>query len=910
MLPKPASCGGCPLHTQGMGWLSAEEWGPQAEVLLVGDALDEAGAKRAKPFAGAAGMTLFQTLAKEGMRREQFGLVETLWCRPPKGKTLGMPWLGEAVNACAPNVDATLARRRPKVILALGQVAANRLLLQPQGTYTIDALKGYWEWSDIYQAWVGATYHPAHIMRGNWKFTQVWLYDFIRALEIAQKGYHHQWPEVLEDPPPGEWQQWADAALARGGRLALDIETPRKGDMDEDTLTVYAPETIFRIGFALPGMTAVSVPWSAPYYRGIERLLHASLVKLIWNAPFDQGRLREAGVELGGEVRDVMYLWHSYQPDLPKKLGFVAPHLFPSLPRWKQLSHQRPAYYNGVDCVVLSETERVLEKRMSAPLLAFHYRHVYGTVSALEKMTAAGLQIDRTRQLEAIAYLSAEMERYVQEMQAVIPEALLGVTPKEGYVKPPADTTGLVQRDFHATWKVCAMCGMVNPVKSHFKLFKRKANTPCAGAFAIPLTGARTRWCKLTPFTPSNTQMVRYAAWAGHATISPRDRRREEDEEAATFDEMALQQLVRKYPADPLYPIVLKYRKAEKLRGYVGKVDAEGRILGGFPVHADGAIHPLFNTNPSTMRWASKEPNGNQFPRPEEEGSTLVRRCIVAREGRELGEVDFSGIEAVLVGYFARSERYVRLCRLGVHDFVNIHNLIHLGKWTEEPNLAWSDGDLKQMFGEAKKRFPLERNAAKKTVHSGNYGITPRGLYLREPAIYASPKDAERLLSLYLKDLFPEIPQWQWETLREAKKEKRLTTVWGNSHWFHRPLKWVKDRQTGQWEEVWGEDAERALAFRPQSTAAGILKEAILTLWEERPEVADYLRLPNHDALLTEHPTWMREYVMGTLVEIMQRPLARLPLPWAEGSLQILTEGKVGPDWATMTTWHPSGNGG
>lgn len=904
MLKKPASCEGCALHSLGMGWMGVEEWGPKAEVLLVGEALGEAEAHKAQPFIGAAGMAMFQTLAKEGLHREQFGIANTVWCRPPKNKLVGMPWEKGAVEHCAPHLDVAIKRRAPKVILALGATAANRLLLQPPGTHTLESLKGYWEWSEIYHAWVGATYHPSYIMRGNWKLTQVWLYDFLRALEISRRGYHHQWPEVLEDPPPGEWGQWVEGALARGGHLALDIETPRKGEVDEDTLEVYAPETIFRIGFALPGTTAVSVPWTAPYYRGIERLLTSGLVKLIWNAAFDQSRLREAGVVLGGEVRDVMYLWHTYQPDLPKKLGFVAPHLFPFLPRWKHMGHTRPAYYNGVDCVVLSDTERVLEKKMAGPLRAFHYRHVYGTVEALERMTTAGLKIDQERQREAITFLAGKLGELTGRMQAVVPDSLRGFEPKEGYkLRPPTEKEGLVQHPFKGKWKVCSVCGVRGPKKDHFKVYKKKPNTPCAGAEALTVEGEEVRWVRLVPFTPSNVQMKGYAEWAGHTTIAPRDKRREEDEEAATFDEMALQQLVRKYPDDPLYPLVLEYRKFEKLQGYVGRVNGEGRIVGGFPVHADGAIHPLFNTNPSTMRWASKEPNGNQFPRPEEEGSTLVRRCIVAREGRELGEVDFSGIEAVLVGYFARSERYVRLCRLGVHDFVNIHNLIHLGKWSEEPNLAWSDGDLKAMFGEAKKRFPIERNAAKKTVHSGNYGITPRGLYLREPSIYSSPKDAERLLSLYLKDLFPEIPQWQWETLREAKKEKRLTTVWGNHHWFHRPLKWVKDARTGKWEEVWGEDAERALAFRPQSTAAGILKEAILTLWAERPEVADFLRLPNHDALLTEHPKWMREYVMGALVEVMQRPIPQLPLPWGDGVLQILTEGKVGDDWAAMEKW-------
>lgn len=283
----------------------------------------------------------------------------------------------------------------------------------------------------------------------------------------------------------------------------------------------------------------------------------------------------------------------------------------------------------------------------------------------------------------------------------------------------------------------------------------------------------------------------------------------------------------------------------------------------------------------------------------------MVRRCVVAPPGMRLVELDFSGIEAVLVGYFAKSERYVRLCRLGIHDFVNCHNLRRLGEISEVPELAWSDGDLKTMFKEMKARFPLHRNAAKKTVHSGNYGITPKGLFLREPDIYGSIENAKALLTLYF-DLFPELKDWQEATIEEASKSRYLNTVWGNRHWFWRAKSWRKTKD-GEWAGKWGEEAERVLAMRPQSTAAGILKEAILNLKDEYREVHDRLVLPNHDALLAVCADTDEALAdtFNAMRAIMERPIDRLPLPWNPSeNLRIGIEGKWGYDWADMQEVH------
>lgn len=913
MNPKPATCKPCPLYTLGEGFMPKPEWHPTSRVLLVGEALGEEEAKSGTPFKGRAGLAMAQTLARDGMLREFFGFENTLRCRPPKNKLIGEPYEAEAIVACRQYSDATIAALQPKVIVALGSTALNRLHHLPPRTLSIEKCRGYWEFSTTYNAWLGATYHPAYLMRGNWKLTPIFLHDIRTALKIEQEGYAYDEIGVLEDPLPSEFLGWVSQALQRPD-LDLDIETPYKQKGEEDTLETLNVEPIIRISFKAEGLPAVSVPFTAPYIGGINQLLTSAQVKWIWNKAFDKRKLRDAGYPLGGETRDAMYAWHALHSDLPKKLETVSSLLIPGLRRWKHLSNERPAYYSGVDSEVLhrNRVSTVRQLRV-AGLWPFYQRHVLDLEPSLEMMSDRGLLVDTGRRQEAATWLEQRLGETQRAMEEVLPAALRQYEPKAGYVRDPEDTREMVRIQVQAKVKVCSACGAVGVTKTGHTSRKTIASgdgsrhpNPCHNAPIEERLRTVERWARRDWFTPSNKRMTGYAQFHKHKLVLKIEKGDQAEDGRPTFNEEAVREMMRNYPKDPLYPLILQYRGFEKLIGYTGTWNAQtSTFVGGWPVWKDNCLHPVFNSNPSTFRLASSEPNVNQIPRPETEGARMVRRCIVAPPGMRLVELDFSGIEAVLVGYFAKSERYVRLCRLGIHDFVNCHNLRRLGEISETPELAWSDSDLKAMFKEMKARFPLHRNAAKKTVHSGNYGITPKGLFLREPDIYGSIENAKALLTLYF-DLFPELKVWQESTIEEAAKNRYLNTVWGNRHWFWRAKSWRKTKG-GEWAGKWGEEAERVLAMRPQSTAAGILKEAILNLKAEHREVHDRLVLPNHDALLAvcADTDEALSDTFNAMRAIMERPIDRLPLPWNPSeNLRIGIEGKWGYDWADMQEVH------
>jgi uracil-DNA glycosylase family 4 len=148
-----AACGLCKQRKQavfGAGntaadWLFVGE-GPGADEDELGD-----------PFVGQAGKLLDSMLAAIGIARgREVYIANVVKCRPPGNRT---PTLEEA-QACAPFLDRQIAMIRPKLIVALGKTAAQRLL----GTEaSLASLRGrVHRYGDIPLV---VTYHPAYLLR-------------------------------------------------------------------------------------------------------------------------------------------------------------------------------------------------------------------------------------------------------------------------------------------------------------------------------------------------------------------------------------------------------------------------------------------------------------------------------------------------------------------------------------------------------------------------------------------------------------------------------------------------------------------------------------------------------------------------------------------------------------------------
>lgn len=264
------------------------------------------------------------------------------------------------------------------------------------------------------------------------------------------------------------------------------------------------------------------------------------------------------------------------------------------------------------------------------------------------------------------------------------------------------------------------------------------------------------------------------------------------------------------------------------------------------------------------------------------------KTCIVARPGHRILKRDFGGIEAVLTGYFSKDPEYMRLALLGVHTYRCAQ---YLG---EAPDLGLSDEDLGKALKTLKKKYDVLKEGEssslyqrfKKINHMGNYKAGAKEMFDKSPGVFNNLDEVKKLNAFFIKSS-PLRSKW-WKTVEfRCMKEHRIVTPFMYNRWF--------------WDMP--ADLTKAVAMEPQSTAAAIIKEAMLTI--DATDNGDYMVLQVHDELVFDLPiapgsclccpentkTWEERDVEIQL--IMEAPIKCL------GDLVIHTEPSGGPNYAS-----------
>ena len=926
MIPKPSSCTGCPLYEGPFGskqGFSKPDGGFKKGVLLVAEALGENELEAGVPLIGKAGHYLFNALKRIGLDREDFRLFNAVACRPPNNKLAGMPYEAKAIECCAPNLDRVIEQSREDakaaglnlVIMTLGKTAFKRVI----GATEKDAIMRedylcYPFWSPRYNAWVIAADHPSYLMRGNHHLISVLQFAAQRAVDIARDGLKLDEPEYLLDPEPAIFKTWMDGyfdCLTRDEStvLSYDIETPMKQGEDEEKVDKEDDEdmTILRVSFCYRPGNAVSIPWQSQHMPYVSQLFGANGAKVGWNNQnYDDPRIR-AKMPLNGVSIDAMLAWHVLNSALPKGLGFVTPFYVQNTQMWKHLSEAKPAFYNAKDAdMALRNFIGIRNDLKDNNLWHVFDRHVIELNKLFAFMSANGVQLDREARKAAEERLQTLLNETQERIDTVVP---IRAKPLKVYKKTPKDTTGLIQVDGVSTIKVCPNCLATRVDAKHFKSIGKKRlkageeENLCVGLKPVKKEVLDSLWAKVEPFALSKVSLERYQEVVGHHPIvDPKEKK-------VTFDEKAMMRLVKRYKDDPLYPEVGQFRKYQKLLStYIGVTEENG-IRGGLPTDKDGIIHTTFTHNPSTLRSASQRPNLQNLPRGGDELSALIRNLIVARPGHVFLARDYSGIEAVLVGYLAPDPGYMRLARHDVHSFYTAYALHELDPKrvlaNDLPLLGWDDAKLFSRLAEIKKEFKEERNALyKHLVHGANFMQGPRGAaekILNETGREFPVTLVKKVMDIYF-DLFPAIKKWHASTLAQTDRDGYIRNPFGYVHRFYRVYEWEKIGT--QWQKEPGPDANKVIAFGPQSSAAGIIKEAMLRMFQNHYEaVGQYIRLLIHDEVFTEVPEDKVDEIDALMQLEMERPISCMPMmpEWNMGdNLIILTEAKKGPRWGEM----------
>jgi uracil-DNA glycosylase family 4 len=138
---------------------------PAARLMFVGEAPGRDEDLQGEPFVGRAGQLLTKIIEAMGLTREQVYITNVILCRPPANR-LPEP---DEVATCQPFLRQRIAAVRPKVIVALGSLAAQTLLGTNRG---ITALRGRFHDAGHYR--VMPTFHPAYLLRNPAAKREVW----------------------------------------------------------------------------------------------------------------------------------------------------------------------------------------------------------------------------------------------------------------------------------------------------------------------------------------------------------------------------------------------------------------------------------------------------------------------------------------------------------------------------------------------------------------------------------------------------------------------------------------------------------------------------------------------------------------------------------------------------------------
>ncbi len=168
-------CRACGLHRNRNQPVPGE--GPcPCEIMIVGEAPGREEDLEGRPFVGAAGRLLEKMLAAIGLERSQVYITNVVKCRPPGNRTPQE----EEMQACRPYLARQIRLIKPRVILALGNVAARSLLLTRR---SLSELRG--KVHRLEDIRVVASYHPAYLLRNPSAKRAAWedLQLFRRLLE-------------------------------------------------------------------------------------------------------------------------------------------------------------------------------------------------------------------------------------------------------------------------------------------------------------------------------------------------------------------------------------------------------------------------------------------------------------------------------------------------------------------------------------------------------------------------------------------------------------------------------------------------------------------------------------------------------------------------------------------------------
>ncbi len=150
----------------------------QADWMLVGEAPGQHEDEQGLPFVGNAGLLLTEMLRAIGLNREEVFITNVIKCSPPNNRD---PHVNE-IESCRDYLYRQQQLVKPKIIMALGRVAAQTLLKTNE---PLAELRG--KVHNFNNTPVVVVYHPAYLLRFLPEKRKAWL-DLTHAIQTFKNN--------------------------------------------------------------------------------------------------------------------------------------------------------------------------------------------------------------------------------------------------------------------------------------------------------------------------------------------------------------------------------------------------------------------------------------------------------------------------------------------------------------------------------------------------------------------------------------------------------------------------------------------------------------------------------------------------------------------------------------------------
>lgn len=161
-----STCTACELH-QGRTQTVFGVGDQQADLMIVGEAPGADEDRQGEPFVGRAGQLLNEMLKAIGLQRQKVYIANILKCRPPNNRD---PKPEEA-EKCALFLYRQIELLQPKLIVAVGRIAAQRLL---KTDAALSRLRNKVHALPATGTPFIVTYHPAYLLRSPLEKRKAW----------------------------------------------------------------------------------------------------------------------------------------------------------------------------------------------------------------------------------------------------------------------------------------------------------------------------------------------------------------------------------------------------------------------------------------------------------------------------------------------------------------------------------------------------------------------------------------------------------------------------------------------------------------------------------------------------------------------------------------------------------------